>query len=51
MDQPQTDEAAARIGAEADEQSGLVLPPLCADLKFWVVSGYTETSPATKSHS
>jgi hypothetical protein len=37
------------LALEADEQSGLVLPPLCADLKFWVASGYTESSPATKS--
>jgi hypothetical protein len=37
------------LALEADEQSGLALPPLCADLKFWVASGYTETSPATKS--
>jgi|ERR1700733_841092 len=37
------------LALEADEQSGLVLPPLCADLEFWVASGYTNASPATKA--
>ncbi len=37
------------LALEVDEQSGLAPPPLCADLKFWVASGYTETSPETKS--
>jgi hypothetical protein len=37
------------LALEADEQSRLAPPPLCADLKFWVASDYTETSPETKS--
>jgi hypothetical protein len=37
------------LALEADEQSGLAPPPLCDDLKFWVASGYTQSSPETKS--
>lgn len=37
------------LALEADEQSGLALPPLCSDLKFWVASGYTQSAPDTKS--
>jgi hypothetical protein len=36
------------LALEADEQSGLAPPPLCADLKFWVASGYMQTAPTTK---
>ena len=36
------------LALEQDEQSGLAIPPLCADLRFWVASGYTQVSAQTK---
>lgn len=38
------------LALEQAEQSGVPPPPLCADLKFWVASGYTTTSTATKQY-
>ena len=38
------------LALEQAEQSGIAAPPLCADLKFWVGSGYTATSSATKRY-
>jgi hypothetical protein len=35
------------LALERDEQSALPPPPLCADLRFWVASGYTASSPQT----
>jgi hypothetical protein len=38
------------LALEQTEQSGVPAPPLCADLRFWVASGYTATSAATKHY-
>jgi hypothetical protein len=38
------------LALEQAEQSGVPAPPLCADLKFWVGSGYTATSATTKHY-
>jgi hypothetical protein len=38
------------LALEQAEQSGVPAPPLCADLRFWVGSGYTATSAATKHY-
>jgi hypothetical protein len=35
------------LALEQDEQSSLAPPPLCADLRFWVASGYIAVSPQT----
>ena len=36
------------LAIEQAEQSAIAPAPLCADMKFWVASGYTATSLATK---
>jgi hypothetical protein len=36
------------LALEQAEQSAIAPPNLCADMKFWVASGYTSTSDATK---
>jgi len=36
------------LALEQDEQAAIPAPDLCPDLKFWVASGYTAISPATK---
>lgn len=36
------------LAAEQAAQSGIPSPDLCADLKFWVASGYTTASASTK---
>ncbi len=38
------------LALEQAEQSDVPAPPLCADLMFWVGSGYTATSAATKHY-
>jgi hypothetical protein len=38
------------LALEQAEQSGISAPPLCADLKAWVASGYTATTAATKHY-
>lgn len=38
------------LALEQAQQSKLPAPALCADLRFWVESGYTATSPATKHY-
>lgn len=38
------------LALEQAEQAGAPAPPLCADLRFWVGSGYTTTSAATQDY-
>ena len=35
------------LALEADLETGLQAPNLCADIRFWVTSGYTQASAAT----
>lgn len=38
------------LALEQAEQAAVRTPNLCADVKFWVTSGYTTVSPGTKSY-